>query len=702
MNILDTPITNFIKIAKVSERNIKRLGINNLQDLLFHFPFRYEDLSKFESIENLKIGQTATIKARIDLISSKRSPYKRMHITEALVSDGTGTLRVIWFNQNFITKVLNVGDVVFFSGQVNSDYIGLQLVNPSYEKLSSQRTEGKTLHTGRIVPIYPTTQGITSKQIRLIMKKALDFVKYNFEWLPDFLLKKYQLLNLNTAIKQIHFPLNQDLLNKALFRLKFDELFLIQIYTLSLRLNLQDRPTYNIVFKEKQTKQFVQSLGFKLTDAQRKSAWEILQNMSGQNFPMNRLLEGDVGSGKTVVAALAILNVFLNEYQSALIAPTEILAKQHFDSMVDFFKDSGMKIGLLTQNTILFCDTVCNDILVLKKKEILEKIAKKQIDLIIGTHSLLQKNIDFACLAFVVIDEQHRFGVKQRQFLKERTFEQKGLLPHFLSMTATPIPRSLALALYGDLDLSIIDQMPKGRKPVITKLICGPEREKAYDFIKKELKQGRQCFIICPLISPSDKLGVKSVEQEFENLKKNVFQDFTIAKLHGKLKKNEKTEIMEKFAKGEIQILISTSVVEVGINVPNATVMIIEGAERFGLAQLHQFRGRVGRSDFQSYCFLFTDTDQQDSLERLEIFTKTKNGFELAQQDLKLRGPGEVYGYKQSGTANLKLADLTDVKLIKLTRSAAKHILSISKDLEKFPKIKQKLEQIMPDLIDLE
>lgn len=698
---LQTPIKAYAKLAKVSEKSLQRIGIKTVRDLIFYFPFRYEDLSDIVPIGEIKIGQTVTIKGRVDLINTKRSPRKRMYITECLLSDETGTIKAVWFNQAFIGKVLHQGDVVFLSGQVQSDYVGLQMSNPSYEKQSRNRREGQTIHTGRIVAVYPQTQGLTSRQLRLMMKKCLVYINSLQEWLPQEILDKYELMGYVDALKNIHYPETVELRDKALERLRFDELIIIQLYAQNLRHLLEATPAHEITFHEDDTKQFVTGLGFELTNAQRKAAWDILQDMQTDSGPMNRLLEGDVGSGKTVVAAISVLNTYLNQKQSVILAPTEILAKQHFDSMVKFFMQSGMRIGLLTRGTILYHDTACEETIVLKKKELLEKIEKHDVDCVIGTHALLQDSVSYGELALIIVDEQHRFGVKQRQVLKERMQTIGEKLPHFLSMTATPIPRSLALALYGDLDLSIINQMPVGRKPVVTQLVAANRREEAYNFIRKQIDEGRQCFVVCPLVNKSDKLGVKSVEEEFKRLDQEIFKDLVVEKLHGKLKKDEKAEVMERFVNNEIHILIATSVIEVGVNVPNATVMVIEGAERFGLAQLHQFRGRVGRADYQSHCLLFTDSDSDEVQSRLKKFCEIKDGFKLAELDLDNRGAGDVYGYRQSGASMLQLANLTDRVLIQKVQEAAKFLLEKNGIDGLSMELKQRLQDFT-DLVDLE
>ena len=503
------------------------------------------------------------------------------------------------------------------------------------------------------------------------------------DWLPFEVRKEARLISLAEAIKKIHFPKSDFDIKQARERLAFDELFLIQLQAQLVKKNLSASKAPAIKFHEAETKNFVDSLPFKLTDAQRKAAWEIL----------SRLLEGDVGSGKTVVALIAMFTIALNGKQAVLMAPTEILARQHFETIKKFIGEYS-SVALLTRSQFLISNfqflnnnQISND--KISKKFILENINNGGIKIIIGTHALIQEDVKFNNLALAVIDEQHRFGVEQRKVLMEKSGGK--LTPHLLSMTATPIPRSLALALYGDLDLSILNEMPKDRKKIITSVVPEDKRAAAYGFIREQVKQGRQVFVICPLIDLSDKLGVKSVEYEYQKLAKIIFPDLAIGKLHGKMKPAEKEKIMAEFLAGQIKILVATSVVEVGVDVPNASIMMIEGADRFGLAQLHQFRGRVGRSIYQSYCFLFTDNDSEKTLTRLEAVVKYNNGFELAKVDLKFRGPGQVYGVEQKGFPELKMASLFDYGLMKLAREQAVKLIGRDNSLNSWPALKEKL-----------
>ncbi len=687
---LNSSITDLSRVGKSTAQQMKKIGLETVKDLLTHYPFRYDDFSNILTIKDLKTQKTGTIKARIDLIDNHRSPRKKTIITEAIVSDQTDSLKVIWFNQPFLIKNLKTGKRVYLAGKINHDsYYGLQLTNPSYEICQ----EKSPTHTGRLVPIYPSTGRLTQKQIRFLIRQVLPLVQQVKDWLPREIRVEYNLINLSLALEQIHFPQNNLWQKKAADRLKFDELFLIQSRNQLIRKKLQKRNAPIIEFKEKETKEFVKKLPFSLTTAQRKSAWEIINDLKKQT-PMNRLLEGDVGSGKTIVATMAILNVLLNDYQVAYMVPTEILAEQHFKNITKLLKNYNFKIALLTRTNAQ-----------VNKKTILKEncqknIALKKIDLIIGTHSLIQEKIKFKKLGLAIIDEQHRFGVKQRASLIKKSLTKKNsdpdYCPHFLSLTATPIPRSIALTLYGDLDLSLIDQLPEGRKPIITQIIKPKQKEKTYEFIRKEIKQGRQAFVACPLIDPSDKLEVKSVKEEFKKLKEKIFPEFKIAFLHGRMKTIEKDKIMRDFNQNKIQILVSTTVVEVGIDIPNASLMIIEGAERFGLAQLYQLRGRIGRDKHQSYCFLVLDKEKEKAQERLTALIKAKNGFELAEKDLLLRGPGEIFNTRQSGFfSDLKIARLSDVEIIKQTKTAVQKIFNQDPSLKKEQLLKKKIDQLI-------
>ncbi|OGH66931.1 MAG: ATP-dependent DNA helicase RecG [Candidatus Magasanikbacteria bacterium RIFCSPHIGHO2_02_FULL_41_13] len=697
---LKTPISKLHRVGKALETRLAILGIATLEDLLFYYPFRYEDYSQVVPIEALEEGTNVTVKVKIEQIATKRSPRKHMLLTEAVVYDETGRMHVVWFNQAFIGKVLKAGETIYLSGVVKHDMLGVTMQSPSYEKVvtspqpSPLHGEGTfTAHTARIVPIYSVTNGITQKQMRFLLTQVLPLAKDIRDWIPEDILKKANLEALEQSLQSIHFPSSTEDLKKAEYRLKFDELFILQLRSEMIRQELKIFKAPTLTFQDASIKEFVVGLPFELTKDQKIAAWEILQDLE-RIEPMNRLLEGDVGSGKTVVAAMAMYNAILNGHQAVIMAPTEILASQHYETLQKIFEKYDVKIALLSRSQF----QILNHKFLQKsksgqKKEVIEKIKDGIVQIVIGTHALLTEDVQFKKLGFVVVDEQHRFGVEQRKTIRDKS-GQKNITPHFLSMTATPIPRSFALTLYGDLDLSIIKTKPSGRKPILTRLVEAKNREKAYEFIRAQVAQGRQVFVICPLITESSKDEKQSISlderktvlKEYEKLSSEVFPRLKVDFLHGKLKGNEKDEKMKKFAAGQTDILVSTSVVEVGVNIPNATVMMIEDAELFGLAQLHQFRGRVGRSNYQSYCFLLTDSSSQSALDRLRFFEKTLDGFELSEYDLQTRGPGEVYGTAQSGMMNLRLATLQDTQIIKLARGLARGI-----EFKNYPSLKEKI-----------
>ncbi len=762
MLTLETPVKNLTRIGARVSKQLRELGILNARDLLFYFPFRYDDFSRILPIKEAVLSQDAvTVRCVVELIESHRSPRRHKLYTEALVADDSGKMKVIWFNQPFMAKVLAPGDKIYLSGKATSDFWGTQMMNPVYEK----ETAREALHTGRVAPIYPLTENLSQKQLRFLINLVLPLAKEIADPLPQSIKREMKILDLAPALKFIHFPKNKDEAKNAAKRFKFEELFYLQIENELSRKALLKEKAPKIFFFEKYTKNFVDSLPYKLTEAQRKSAWEILTDLGvktatyspysptsrgiggdggGYVSPMSRLLNGDVGSGKTVVSAIAVFNVILNKFQAVFMAPTEILALQHFNTFAGLFKNLDLKIGLLTRGFSKIFEKRENPpqspfvkggegISEIKKSKLLKGIESGEIRFVIGTHALIypltfsqneefckkncvstnpsslnkmmvsekgggvKEKIKFHKLALAIVDEQHRFGVAQRAALKQYS-KELIYYPHFLSMTATPIPRTLALIAYGDLDISILNEMPKGRKPIVTKLVRPEFKADAYSFIRKEIKSGRQAFVICPLIDPSDKLGVRSVKEEFEKLKNEIFPEFEIAVLHGKMKSAEKNKIMEDFKNKKIQILVSTTVVEVGVDVPNATMMLIEGAERFGLAQLHQLRGRVGRGEHQSYALVFLGTSSREAGERLKVFADTLNGFQLAEFDLKFRGPGDILGVRQSGLPTLKFANLDDIELLKMARDEAKKYVNLDPEFKKIPLLRQELEKRMREV----
>ncbi|MFH1457006.1 MAG: ATP-dependent DNA helicase RecG [Patescibacteria group bacterium] len=715
---LNTPIRDISKITAVVAPKFSKLGLKTIGDLLFYFPFRYEDYSKLLKIQDIQPGVLLTIKVKIELLESRRSFHKKMILVEAVVADETGKVKVIWFNQRYIQRTLVPGDEVYLSGKAIETGSGIEFHNPTFEKVN--KYDNFTAHTARIVPIYSTTEKLTERQIRFAMKRALMAVSQISDWLPKEIVDSAGLMQLQRAIYQIHFPSNDYELEKAKFRLKFNEIFLLQARSRLIKQELLHLKAEKIIFNETKTKKFVNGLPFKLTESQKKSAWKIIKDL-GKIKPMNRLLEGDVGSGKTIAVAIAILNVLLNKKQVAYMAPTEILASQQFQSLCKIFSGYDFNIALLTRTQAkIFSRNVVHEDSGLRstlkkqpngqstqnivaqhsynvrKLDLIKKISSGEADLIIGTHSLIQDKINFKDLDFVIIDEQHRFGITQRKQLQTKAREQKDKIdfsPHFLSMTATPIPRSLALTVYGDLDLSVIDEMPKNRKKIETRVVEPHERKNAYNFVDSEISKGRQVFVVCPLIDPSDKLGAKAVKDVFEKLDKKIFKNIKMGILHGKIQPEEKEKIMREFLENKIKILVSTSVIEVGIDVPNATVMMIESAERFGLAQLHQLRGRVGRSGHQSYCLLFTESDSENTFKRMRALVQSANGFELAEKDLEFRGPGEVYGIRQSGFFDsLKIAKLTDWSVIQAVQVEIEKIFTTDPTLNNHLEIKEKIK----------
>lgn len=868
---LETKIEEIPKIGAAYQKKLKKLGIMTVRDLLYHFPARYDDFSNIITISEIKGGFRACVRGRIIEIGTTKTFKKWMDITEATIEDETGAARALWFNQPYIEKSLKEGDLVCLAGKISVGKGGLYFNNPAYEKVYTNNDDSSIdlTHTGRIVPVYPETKGLTSKWLRYIIKPLLThFYDKMPEILPDEILKKHKFLPIRQSFRQVHFPDSFESADAAKARFSFENLFLLQIYILRERVKLTKKTAFPCPMNADLMKKFTNSLPFQLTDSQKQCAYQILKDLE-KPVPMSRLLEGDVGSGKTVVATMAALNAAKNGGQIAFMAPTEILAKQHFKTVSDLLADFEIKIGFLTGRESRFC--LGKEIKETRKKELLGKLKNGGIDILIGTHSLIQKSVEFENLVLLVVDEQHRFGVGQRakliargndaeltrkyadvnggerilhehitykirgaafnvrkslggghsELIYQRAFAEEmknfGLVfdrekkidiqykgkkidvyqidfivensvvvelkalpflgtavksqiwkylkcsdfklalvinfgatkleierlvydkartasgsasiphssayvPHLLSMTATPIPRTLALTVYGDLDLSLIKEMPKNRKKVKTVIVGPQDRKAAYEFIRGEIIKGHGVFVICPKIEPKNGkqsadwrmengsqngkffevknyifnpgiTDMKAVKEEYEKLSKEVFPDLTIAMLHGKMKPKEKEKIMLDFKNGKSDILVSTSVVEVGVDAPRATVMMIEGAERFGLAQLHQFRGRVGRSGAQSYCFLFTTEPSQLNRKRLKALVECDNGFELAQKDLEIRGPGQLYGSQQWGIPDTAMEGISNIFLVEKTRAAAKEILEKDPELKNYPILMEELSK---------
>jgi len=659
---LQNPISELAGIGELHTRKLEKLGIRNCEDLLWYLPRRWDDYSHIVPIKGIRPDFLVSIKGRVSEIGNRRV-RNGMTITEALIVDNSGVIKAIWFNQPFLTNSLKAGDELCLSGKLELNRNSVGMTSPAFEKINSDEIDDLT-HVGRIVPIYTEIEGISSKWLRSKIKPLMKLIYSIRDYLPEEIKKEQNLIDLPAAIRQMHFPENSSQLKRAKDRLDFDEMFLLQLAVLNSRKKLSQERAITIPFNEALIKGFVKDLPFQLTNAQRRSTWEILQDLAKVQ-PMSRLLQGDVGSGKTIVAAIAMLNTAISGNQAVLLCPTEILARQHFENINKLLTFYGVDCFLLTGSTSK-----------VEKESIYNKIKEGEARIIVGTHALLEKGVEFWRLGLAIVDEQHRFGVDQRSALRKESISTKTL-PHFLTMTATPIPRTLSLTIFGDLDISVLDELPAGRKPVITRLISDQKRSDGYKFVEDEIKKGRQAFVVCPLVGEdeSEENDRKSVLAEYENLTKNIFPTLKIAFIHGRMKSAEKEEIMRNFSLGKTDILVSTSVVEVGVDIPNSSIMIIEDADRFGLSQLHQFRGRVGRSEQQSYCFLFTKSVNELTLKRLNALVSTNNGFKLAETDLEIRGPGDFIGSRQHGLPDIKMKNLMNLVLIKKTREAATKFL---------------------------
>jgi len=668
---LDSSVTVLSGVAQAQAGRLQRLGVNNIRDLLYLFPRRYNDFSALKTISQLEYGEEVTI---IGTIWETRSRPTRGGgtIVQSIIADGTATIQATWFNQPYLLKPLKAGRQVVLSGKVDA-YLGrLVMSSPEWELLEKEQ-----IHTGRLVPVYPLTQGIKAKWLRRLIKRTVDYwTKRVPDYLPRQVRDSLGLLDLESALLQIHFPDDWESLEQARQRLSFDEFLLIQLGALRQRQIWRSRPGRALDVDPRLLETFIASLPFALTAAQKRTIEEIASDLRLPQ-PMSRLLQGDVGSGKTVVAAATMLVTAASGAQAVLMAPTEILAEQHFGSLTALYQGlENVEVPALfavRPQLRLLTGRVTGA----ERRQVYADIASGAANVIVGTHALIQKGVDFKDLALAIVDEQHRFGVEQRAALR-----QKGHNPHMLVMTATPIPRTLSLTIYGDLDVSTLDEMPPGRRPIETQWFLPRERERAYRFIRGQVEKGHQAFVICPLVEESERVEAKAAVKEHERLQKTIFPDLKLGLLHGRMKGQEKEAVMTQFQRGELDVLVSTSVVEVGIDVSNATVMVVEGANRFGLAQLHQFRGRVGRGEAQSYCILLCDMPSEESVERLRAIERTQDGFELAEVDLEMRGPGEFFGLRQSGTPPLRVARLSDRSILEDARQTAKAIFEGDPGLE--------------------
>lgn len=709
-------LEKFFRLNPLQKKALHKLGIKNIRDLLFHFPARYGNISEIKKIAELEPGDEAAIYGRVVSAKTSKAYRKKIPIGEAVIEDDTGKIKATWFHQAYMAKLFLPGSLVKLSGKAALNKNGeLYFANPKAEKTGELPIDtGHSLFGGNsetlLYAVYPESRGITSRWFNHTIKKILSsgILDKIEDLVPPEILQKYNLPKLKTALIWIHAPEKEPDALAARKRFAFEEIFFIQLNRQKIRLEFENRKSFDITPLQKDLDDFISRFSFEPTNAQNRAVSGILSDFK-KGHPMGRLLEGDVGSGKTFVAAVTAYAVATSKpsgqnfgnLQVAYMAPTEILAEQHFQSFIEYYKHLPIQIALITgKGCKKFPSKVspskATDI---SRNQLMKWVSEGTIPILIGTHALIQKSVKFKNLAYAIIDEQHRFGTNQRKSLAQKD----GHFPHLLSMTATPIPRTLALTIYGDLDLTLLDEMPAGRKNVITEIVLPNEREKVYEKIREEIKGGRQAYVICPRINEPDPqkalaVNAKSVKSEAARLKKNIFPDSEIAILHSKMKPAEKERVMARFASGETDILVSTSIVEVGVNVPNATVIVIEGAERFGLAQLHQLRGRVLRSTHQAYCYLFSEVKTESAVKRLSALKQAKNGFELSELDLSLRGAGELGGKKQWGISDLGMEAIKNLKMVEAARAEAKILLAEDPELLKYPILRDRISSEKTDI----
>ncbi|MFR8236856.1 MAG: ATP-dependent DNA helicase RecG [Dorea sp.] len=652
----NTRINALKGIGEKTEQLFSKLGIYTIGDLIRYYPRGYDIYEEPVPISELEEGKTQTVTGTI-YGKVQVSPNRKMQVTSVQVRDFSGVIRVIWFRMPFLRSTLSAGGVITLRGQVIRKKNGLVMEHPEIFYPSAKYEE--KLHT--LQPVYPLTAGLSNNMVMKAVRQALDGLDLSREILPEEIRHRYHLAEYNYAVRGIHFPEDKEVFYRARERLVFEEFLEFIVSLRKLKDENEKKENHFVIEHKAETERFISSLPYRLTDAQKK-VWKEIELDMGSRYAMSRLIQGDVGSGKTIVAVLALISVGMNGYQGAMMAPTEVLARQHFESITKLFDtyQIPLKVGLLT-----------GSMTAKEKKEAYARIEAGEVQVIIGTHALIQEKVHYKNLALAITDEQHRFGVRQRE-----TFFEKGSMPHILVMSATPIPRTLAIIIYGDLDISVIDQLPANRLPIKNCVVDTSYRETAYRFIKKQTAEGRQCYIICPMVEESEHLEAENVIDYTSMLQEEIGDDIVIDYLHGKMKQAEKDRIMERFSRNEIQVLVSTTVIEVGIDVPNATVMMVENAERFGLAQLHQLRGRVGRGKYQSYCIFMSGSKSKETKERLEILNKTNDGFKIASEDLKLRGPGDLFGIRQSGIMDFKLGDVfQDAKILQMANEAADQLI---------------------------
>jgi ATP-dependent DNA helicase RecG len=711
---LNTELKEFFKLNQNHKKALDKLGLKNIGQILYYFPIRYGDTAMATYIEKLDSGTNAILYGKISKLKTGKTFRGHIPKAEANFSDETGKLKLLWFNQPYIAKIFEENALVKIEGKISVSQSGIKsILNPHIEKIKKIPDGiGDSLfgqnNDNRLSPIYSESKGITSNWFYHALQKIfksgiLDQID---DSIPAEILEKYKLPKLKTALIWIHTPKNERDALSARKRFAFEEIFYIQLAKKKERHETDLEKTYEIKIDKAEVEKFIARFPFSLTDSQQKSIQEILHDISTPHA-MSRLIEGDVGSGKTAVASVAVHSIITSKpknqnfgnLQVAYMVPTEILAKQHFENFIKYFEKTGIQVGLITSSGCKKFPSKVNpaEWTNISRPQLSKWVENGEIPIVIGTHALIQKSIKFKHLALVIIDEQHRFGINQRQKIAKKDSGGKYQIPHLLSMTATPIPRTLALTIYGDLDLTIIDQMPAGRKPIITEIVLPDKREAVYKKVEAEIFGGRQAYVICPRIEEADPnkqktLLVKSVKAEAKRLREKIFPNFKIAEMHSKMTNLEKEKIMGEFEQGEINILVSTSVIEVGVNVPNATIILIEGAERFGLAQLHQLRGRVIRSNHQAYCYIFTDSYSEKTVKRLGALKDAKNGFELSEFDLKLRGAGELSGKKQWGISDLGMEAIKNIKMVEAARSEAETII-FENLLPKYSTLLQKIEE---------
>ncbi len=654
---------------------LENIGVNRVGDLVYLFPSRHTDYTRIRKVAQLSPGEDQT--AILTVWEASQTMLGRQKSTQAVLGDETGNVRAVWFNNPWLASRLKQGSRVSLSGKVNVFRGSLVFQGPECEILDE---DDDLLHTGRLVPVYPSTQGLSQRVLRTLVKRAIDTCADQIEEIiPQEVLHRTGLIGLQSAVQQMHYPDDWESYQHARRRLAFDELFLLQVSVLSRRAEWKESGgALPLRVEPRCLDAFLSTLSFELTGAQTRAINDILADIESDHA-MSRLLQGDVGSGKTIVATAAMLAAVHNGTQAALMAPTEILAEQHFLTICRLLDGPGFEPagGSIQTLRVAGLDRKLTVALLLGgqrrriRDDLTSLLSAGMVDIVIGTHALIQESVDIPNLSLAVVDEQHRFGVSQRAKLWE-----KGVRPHFLAMSATPIPRSLSMTLYGDLDVSVIDEMPPGRLPVRTRFVENERRDAAFEFVRDELDAGRQAFIVCPLIDESEIIQTKAAQEEFDRLSTGVFADRSVGLLHGRMSLEEKESVMDDFKSGELDVLVATPVVEVGIDVPNATVMLIDGAERFGLSQLHQLRGRVGRGPHQSYCHLLSESPGAEALNRLKLLERTSDGFKLAEEDLKLRGPGDYLGTRQSGLPTFRVAEITDQDIVALARREAERLLS--------------------------